>query len=928
MSKFISTLIVASTLLSSQAYAQSALVKGKIINEKNNLPVANAEVTISNLKIMVLTDANGEFSVSNVPYGNYDMAIANGLNTPFVTKVSVQEPVVDLGILKFSFNDETVNFGSGQLPTIALEDNDRSSDDDGTSDQSVSGVLTASRDPFLQASSFSFSNFRYQLRGYNRNQLEVYANGLLMNDIENSGAFWGLWGGLNDVFRNQSITFGLEPSEEGFGGLQGATSMNVTAANFRKQTSISYASTNRMYRNRLMLTHNTGMMSNGWALSLSVSRRWAQEGYIPGTYYDGYGYYLGVSKKINDKHSLHFTTFGSPTERGKAQGAMQEAMDLAGDNYYNPNWGWLDGEKMNSRVNNSFQPVSIFNWEYKPNASTIYNLGVAYQTGWNKNSALDWYNAMDPRPDYYRNLPSYFLEDPQGVNPEFALEREAYLRANPDKLQINWDRIYQANMMNQQEVNGVSGARSVYVIGDDVEQYNKYSVFLNVKRKMNDHINFVGGFHAQFQETDNYRELKNLLGGDYYVNLNQFAERTYIGNDVFNQNNVLNPNQIIREGDKYNYHYRNLFTKGFVWGQTTFNYNKFNGFIALRGGFESFQRDGQYQNGLFLDNSYGASDVMKFMTYNVKGGLTYKINARNFLYASGMVGTKAPTFDNTFISPRTRNIVIDNPQLEQIRSAEVGYLLRTPFLSGRLSGFATDINNTTDIKRFYHEDYRTFVNYVMTGVDMRMLGGEIALRAKLSPTLSVTFVGSYMQAFYNSRPDVSIIRDNDTNSRVESSVAYIKNYYLQVGPQTATMLGLNYRSASNWYANVNVNYVDRSYIGINPSRRTQEAVEGLEYKGEQYNAIIEQEKLPSAYTVDVYLGKTFNLNKLNRKIFAYGTTLNVNFGVNNVLNNKNVLTGGFEQLRFDQTGRNPNRFDNKYFYGFGANYFLNVSLRF
>lgn len=928
MSKFISSLLVATTLVSSQAIAQSALLTGKIVNDKTTLPVANTEVTIPSLKIMVFTDANGEFSISNIPYGNYDLVIANSIKEPFVTKVAVQQPTVELGELKFAFSDEVANFNSSQLPTIALEDNEMSSDDDGSSDQSISGVLTASRDPFLQASAFTFSNFRYQLRGYNRNQLEVYANGLVMNDIENGGAFWGLWGGLNDIFRNQSITFGLQPAEDGFGGLQGATSMNVTAANLQKQTRISYAATNRMYRNRLMVTHNTGMMSNGWAMSLSVSRRWAQEGYLPGTYYDGYGYFFGLSKKINDKHSVHFTTFGSPTERGKAQGAMQEVMDLAGDNYYNPNWGYLNGDKMNARVNNSYQPVSMLNWEYTPNSNTIYNFGVAYQTGYNKNSAIDWYNAMDPRPDYYRNLPSYFNEDPAGANPEMALEREEYLRNNPDKLQINWDRMYEANRMNKQTINGVTGSRSVYIIGDDVEQYNKYSAFVNVKRKMSEHVNFMGGFNAQFQVTNNYREVKNLLGGDYYVNLNQFAERTYIGNDVYNQNNVLNPNQIVREGDKYNYNYTNLFTKGFVWGQTTFKYNKFDGFISARGGFESFQRDGQYQNGLFLDNSFGPSDVKKFMTYQVKAGATYKINARNFLYVSGMIGTDAPTFDNTFISPRTRNITIANAQLEKIKSIEGGYLLKTPFLNGRLSAFATDMNDVTDIKRFYHEDYRTFVNYVMTGVDMRMIGTEIALQAKLTPTLSATFVGSFMQAFYNSRPDVAIVRDNDTNSRVATSKAYIENFYLQAGPQTATTIGFNYRSPKYWYANVNFNYVDRNYVSINPSRRTIEAVEGLQPGTEQYNSIIDQEKLPSAFTVDLYIGKSFALNKLNSKLFKYGTYLYVNLGVNNVLNNKNVMTGGFEQLRFDQTGRNPNRFDNKYFYGFGANYFLNVSLKF
>jgi len=928
MSKFFtsSAIIAASTLISANAIAQSALVKGKITNASGTA-VSNTEVALPALKQLVYTDANGEFTFSQVPLGNYDMTVGSGTNA-FKTAIAVNKEVIELGTIEVVITEGASNFTSGQLPTIALEANEADGDDDGISDQSISGVLTASRDPYLQAAAYTFGNFRYQLRGYNRNQLDVYLNGLVMNDIEQGSAFWGLWGGLNDVFRNQSITFGLQPSEDGFGGLQGASSLNVYAANLQAQTRISYSRTNRNYRNRLMVTHNTGLMSNGWAISISASRRWAQEGYIPGTSYDGYSYFLGISKKFNSKHALHFTTFGSPTSRGKAAGAMQEVMDIADDNYYNPNWGYYFGEKRNARINKSFQPVAILNWEYTPNSSTIVNMGVSYQGGENSNSAIDWYNAMDPRPDYYRNLPSYYLYDPSGADPAAAERMDEFYKNNPDKLQINWDRMVQANQMNNQTINGVTGNRSVYIIGEDVEQYNKMSVFTNVKKSINQHINVYGGFTAQFQTTNNFRRVGDLLGGDYYVNLNQFAERTYIGNDIYNQNNLRNPNQIVREGDKYNYNYRNMFTNSFVWAQTTLKYNKFDAFIAAKGGFESFQRNGLYQNGLFSDDSYGASAVQKFGTYQVKAGATYKIDGRNYLYASGMIGTSAPTFDNTFVSPRTRNAVVANPQLEKVQSVEGGYLLKSPMFNGRLSAFASNINDATQINRFYHEDYRTFVNYVMTNVDMRTWGGEFALQAKLSPTLSATVVATYMQAYYNSRPDVTIIRDNDTAKSTPTSKAYIKDYYLSVGPQTATTLGINYRSPKYWYANVNFNYVDRNYVSINPSRRTVEAVDGLTPGSAEYNAIIDQTKLPSAFTVDLFFGKSFALNKVNKKIFKYGTYLYINIGVNNLLNNQKVMTGGYEQLRFDYTGRDPKRFDNKYFYGYGANYFINVSLKF
>ncbi len=443
-----------------------------------------------------------------------------------------------------------------------------------------------------------------------------------------------------------------------------------------------------------------------------------------------------------------------------------------------------------------------------------------------------------------------------------------------------------------------------------------------------DNVKVFGGLTYQTQTTDNYRKAIDLLGGDFYVNLNQFAERTYIGNDQYNQNNLLNPNAIVRTGDKYNYEYKAIFHKAFAWGQSQFVFKKFDAFVAARVGMEMFQRQGLYQYGIFPNDSYGNSSIQRFATYQVKAGATYKINGRNYLYASAMIGKDAPTFDNTFISPRTRNITVGTPVLETMQLIEGGYLIKTPNINGRISAFATDINDATQINRFYHEDYRTFVNYVMTNVDARSLGGELAIQAKITPAVTATFVGTYMQAFYNSRPDVTIIRDNDTTSALGSSVAYIKDYYLSVGPQTATTLGLNYNSPQFWYAQVNFNFVDRSYVSINPSRRTVEAVDGIETGSEAYHKIIDQEKLPSAFTVDLFMGKTFALNKWNSKMFKYGTLLILNVGVNNILNNKTVMTGGYEQLRFDYTGRNPDRFGTKYFYGYGANYFLNVTFKF
>jgi len=54
----------------------------------------------------------------------------------------------------------------------------------------------------------------------------------------------------------------------------------------------------------------------------------------------------------------------------------------------------------------------------------------------------------------------------------------------------------------------------------------------------------------------------------------------------------------------------------------------------------------------------------------------------------------------------------------------------------------------------------------------------------------------------------------------------------------------------------------------------------------------------------------------------------LNAGVNNLLNNKDIISGGFEQLRFDFAGRNVNKFLPKLYYSYGLNYFIGITLRY
>lgn len=907
---------------------KSGIIRGRVLMENTRTPVSDASVSIPYLKQLTSTDADGNFSFSNVPYGTQRMVVDGQFNRTDTVLVSVKKEVTDLGYILVKINEANALQKGMDIPTISLDDNSSiSTEDEGVRVSSVSGLLSASRDPFTSAVAFTFGPLRFQARGVNRGGQEVLINGAPMNDVESGDAYWAQWGGLNDVFRSRTGTYGLQASDDAFGGINGTTAFDATASAQRKQTRISYSLSNRSYRHRLMFTQNTGLMRSGWAFSLSFSKRWANEGYIEGTFYDAYSYYAAVSKKLGTKHEINLSTFGTPTRRGKSSPVTQETYDLAGTNFYNPNWGYQNGAIRNSRVSKNFQPITILSHQYAPNNTFQMTTSVAYQFGKNKSSALDWYNAESPRPDYYRNLPSYALLN--GIDPTVALFNT--------QQQIDWDKLYNANYRNTQTIqnvngipgNDISGKQSVYVLGDYVDDSKKFSFNTTLNKVQDEHLSMQGGLQFIYQKTESYKELQDLLGGDFYLNLNQFAFQQNVPNASYDQYDMTHPNRMVKVGDKYNYDYISHFTKSFLWVQGLFTYNKVDFFIAARAGFTDFFREGLYQNGLFPGNSLGKSVVQSFSTYGIKGGITYKLDGRNYFFANASYGRDAPEFDNTFVSPNSRNQVVAFAESEKTKCIEAGYLKRTPKFNIRLVGYATDVKDASIIKRFYNDDpaFRSFTNYVMSGVNSRSTGLEFGAEIKISSTFSVTGVAAIGQSFYTSNPkSIGVYRDNDTGQTPTTRNVYVKNYYLPVGPQHAYTLGMRYGPKKFWYANINLNYFDRNYVDVSPDQRSIEAIEGVPIGSQQYHAILDQQKLPPAFTMDISVSKSFMLNKFDKRI-SRSTFLYFNAGISNVLDNKNIQTGGFEQLRYDFANNNPDKFPPKYFYAYGRNFFINLSLK-
>ncbi len=804
---------------------------------------------------------------------------------------------------------------ASNIATISIDENDLG---DGVS-QNVSSILTAGRDPFLIAAAYNFSALRFRMRGYESDLSAVYINGISMDNLDNGFTPFGVWGGLNDVMRNRDVSIGLRPNTFAFGDISSTTYFDTRASKQRKQSEVGYVFSNRNFQHRIDFTHNTGISKKGWAFSFSGTRRYASEGYFAGTTYDGWSWFAAADKRIGQNHLLSLVAFGAPTTTGRQGTAVQEAFDLVGTTNYNPFWGWQNGKKRNANNVRTDQPFLIFTHDYRINNNSSLVTAVNFSKGDRASSNLDWYHADNPNPLYYRYLPSYW-EDP---NLKAQLTKE--WQTNDDVRQINWTRMYDANRAQQETFNGVSGLRSRYVQFEYVTNSTKLNANTVYNTRFGDNVEFTSGASYQYQKNHNYKKIIDLLGGDYYVDLNQFAERINANNPDLPQSNLLNPNRVVRVGDDYSYNYDISVKRASGWAQMLLKYNKLDFYAAIEVSNTSFFRNGNYKNGLFATNSYGKSVEQDFTNYAFKTGMTYKLNGRNYLFANVAMLTKAPFFDNVYLSPRIRNTTQESVQSEEINSLEVGYTLNAPKIKIRLTGYYTEFKNQMNVLTFFHDTYLNLVNYGLTGINKTHSGGEFGIEARPMANIVVNAAAAVGRFYYTSSQNSTTTIDNDA-SIVSRDVVYAKDYYVGGTPQEAYSFGITYRSPKFWNVGLTYNYFDAMYVEINPLRRTAAAVQGLTPGSDQWKKILDQQRLPSQSTLDLYasyslkLPRSLSVNKNNNFLFF-------SLSATNLLNNTSIIPFAFEQLRFDNITE-YDKFPRRFNYNYGVNYAATVSLRF
>lgn len=896
-------------------------------------PVERATVDLMQSSDDQIADKIGYFQFVGLSEGNYQFTVSKaGLETRVIRfTLKPDEKEKDLGVISLRRASQTTD-----VAILILDD--AASDHESKLLQSSSNLLATKREVFQKNANLELAQYWFRVRGLDTRYEEVLFNGVSVSNDLYERQDPVTWAGLNDITRiPYQTTDLLSSSNYSFGKIGGTQYYSTRASNFQKETTLTYSNLNRNYKNRLMATYASGLSPSGWAFVFSGSRRWGEDGFINGLEQDSYAYFGAIEKKVSDRFSVNVTAFGSPSLRDSYSASTQGVYELLGKDY-NAYWGYDQGEVRNSRRRSSFEPVFQVQTYHKIGKNSNLNNTLSYQFGRNAQSRLDFQGARSPNPTDFINVPQGLTSRPNG-NTDWQDEQISNWINDPAEHQLNWDYFREVNKSHPD-------MPAQYFVVEDVIKNRNLSLFSHFDTQLSDNWQLNLNLSYQHLTSINFRVINDLLDAPFVTNRDLNSGESF---------NIAASDTKLTVGDITRYNYNLSRDRASFNVSTRANIGKWDLMTSFLIGYTNSQRDGKYQNSFYPEVSFGKSNTFNSIDAGVKAKLSFSPDKRNKISYTGAIFSLSPTLEEIFINPRLSNYLTPNLTNQTIQANELRYLYDSSNFRLRVSGFYNNISNAIQVSRTYGEEYEyrergenseTFVTEVLSGVDKSYKGIEVGAELRVLPSLNLFAIGSFGDYTYDNNPEVFL--SNDSSRDPEGSIALgearIKNYHIAGTAQKAASLGFRFNHPKLWWLGGSANFLADKYLDFFAANRTesfyinphtQEPYQSFEHPQfghipgaslASVDKLLEQKSLDNQWLFNIDAGKTFNLGRYR---------LGISVSVINLLNNRDYITGGYEQHRISnypttyfQSQLEKPLSGPRVWYDRGRSYFGNIFIKF
>ena len=517
---------------------------------------------------------------------------------------------------------------------------------------------------------------------------------------------------------------------------------------------------------------------------------------------------------------------------------------------------------------------------------------------------MDWTKTVDPRPDYYKYLPSFSKD---------SLLRKKLLdwfTSNPQALQIDFDHLEMINQSNATH-------QSFYIINTKVAKLQLMRLSLRLQYQFPLEWSGQIGFHAAKDVIRNYNVIENLLGGNYFLNYNGWVDDN--GSPTNFQNEIRQPDQKIKVGQSWGGDYAFQNSQLQLWGQLHKQMAKYEFGVSLKYEDNRFSRTGFNQNGLFPMQALGQSSVLAFPSYALKAQFLYKFSGRFYAKTIFFQQTNAPNSSDIYLDPAvhpyTASFIL--PALH--RGMDLALFYRGVYAKMNAAIFWQSIANASEKNLFYHDHFFAFVYGMLGQMQTIHKGVELGMETQFGGPLQLSAVSSFGRYYIANNPLYEIRLVNDLY-KLESGVLQLQGLPATSNPQWVQAISIQYQPDYSSRIGISGVYSMRRSIDYNYFRRSI-LLKNQINNDAIWNLIQSENYLPNQWVFNVFMSKQYAFATRNKK-----QSIRFSASIRNVLNTLIPLFS-FEQSRFDYTAFRLEKFPLKYMYDQGTTYAIGAQLQ-
>ena len=836
-------------------FAQTQKIAGTVIDADNGEPIIGASVLEVGSSNGVVTDLDGNFSLKvankatiKLSYVGYEtVELAAKANMGIIQLKAIAQVLEDVTIMGQMAKQSKTPVAVSQVNALDIEER--------LGGGEFPEILKNTPGVHANGNGGGWGDSEIWMRGFDNTNVATMINGVPMNDMEGGTVYWSNWQGLSDVTSVMQTQRGMGASKVSAPSVGGTINIITKGIDAKRGGVVSYSIGNDG-ANKLLFSVSTGLMSNGWAITVLGAKSWGN-GYIQGTGYNGYSYFANISKRINDRHQLSLTGFGAPQSHWQRPSGNSGALTLAewnnvkkymtdGMDYrrYNPAYGY---------ANNGKQKGANFNKYHKPQIS----LNHVWQIDYKSSLSTSLYTSIGRGFGYTAEASPYS---------QYAysdLTRGAY---NGVLTTVFRREDGSFDYGKVEDINAASTTGSELIIAENRNYHNWYGLVSTYQNKFFDVLDMTAGLDVRYYQGIHQAVISDLMSGEYFIDATRVNSVTAENN--YHRNDPAWAYQKMTVGDVVYRDYTGHVMQEGAFATLEYSKDKLSAFINGSFSYTSYWRVDRF----YYDENHQRSETVNFAGGTIKGGVNYNFNAFNNLFINAGFISRAPKFNGAFMSSNVSHAVNKDAANEKIASAEIGYGFHNQYVNFVANAYYTRWMDKTMSRSTTLDNQSTgYIN--MTGVNAQHMGLEFELKARPAQWVELNAMLSLGDWRWKGKDVTGYLYDEHGNAVTSNGTATtvgaedhawakinLENIRVGGQAQTTANVGVTFKPFKGFRIGAEYTIYDRnySYYSFSGSNLTV---------GKTVN-VVEPYRCPLGGVMDVRAGYSFDIGPFRASITA------------------------------------------------------------